>query len=285
MPSHQTMVAIDGGAASDSALAWGLQWSRDSSTPLALIAVVEPRWQANLSPELALAHVKGLQAALERAASLASGVEATTSLLFGEIADELVNNARYAEVLVVGSNKPAALPGVIHGTVPLKVADDARVPVVVVPVGWTPAGGSVVVGVDHETDDTALDFAARAAGFFATDLVLVHAWNTAPLVFADTEQYAELTAELEAAGRELLDGTLRSLAPRHPSLSISTRLEFADPSVAMVEAARGARLAVVGTHRRHALAGLLLGSVGHDLLMNLPCPVAIAPPAPVRDTP
>ncbi|MEE3703947.1 universal stress protein, partial [Pasteurella multocida] len=63
----------------------------------------------------------------------------------------------------------------------------------------------------------------------------------------------------------------------HGRLAVDAVLEHGRPSVVLSQRADGARLAVVGTHGRRAIAGLLLGSVGHDLLMNMPSPVAVVP--------
>jgi nucleotide-binding universal stress UspA family protein len=46
---------------------------------------------------------------------------------------------------------------------------------------------------------------------------------------------------------------------------------------ALVAAAATAALLVVGTHGRGAVAGLILGSVSHDVLLNMPCPVIVIP--------
>jgi len=56
---------------------------------------------------------------------------------------------------------------------------------------------------------------------------------------------------------------------------VRTRVIEAAPSRGLVEAAAGSALLVVGTHNRHAGGRFLLGSVSHDVLLNLRLPVVV----------
>jgi nucleotide-binding universal stress UspA family protein len=143
--------------------------------------------------------------------------------------------------------------------------------------------GRIVVGTDgSETSERALRWAADQA--VRTDAVLevVHAWMpsyplTAHDVFDDQ-------ARLEnTAHRRLLEAVAK-LRSEVPGLSaIRERLELEHPATALLSAAEGADLLVVGTRGRGGFAGLLLGSVSQRCLTHAPCPVAVVPPTAVED--
>lgn len=75
-----------------------------------------------------------------------------------------------------------------------------------------------------------------------------------------------------------LDGTIARARELPPTITTEPRgpgaLDEALPET------RDTELVVIGTHHSHALGEWMLGSVGHDLAMHLPCPVAIVPERP-----
>ena len=63
----------------------------------------------------------------------------------------------------------------------------------------------------------------------------------------------------------------------HPDLVIEQILEQTNPSSALLRAARGASLLVMGTHHRGLVKGALLGSIGQDVLAQSRIPVCVVP--------
>lgn len=62
---------------------------------------------------------------------------------------------------------------------------------------------------------------------------------------------------------------------KYPDVPVEFRVVRDHPVRALVEAAGGARLLVVGSHGRGPMSGALLGSVSHGALHHATGPVAV----------
>jgi nucleotide-binding universal stress UspA family protein len=141
-PMKRIVIATDGSASAVDAVAFGLALAREQHAAVAFAHVV-PRYE--VAPVHAFA-MSGLRAhkvseadrePLERAVASAesSGVRATTELLVGDPANEIVAYADsvHADVIVVGSRGHGAIAGAFLGSVSRGVLREARRPVLVVP--------------------------------------------------------------------------------------------------------------------------------------------------------
>jgi nucleotide-binding universal stress UspA family protein len=281
---ERVIVAVDGGLASRAALDWTLDRARSLPIHLELTTVVELGWSPvegaddDFQPayELALAEAA---AYIDRADA---GLKATSVVRRGAPVDELVRASADADLLVIGTNKTGVLVGAVHGTLPLRLAAHSRCAVAVVPAGWTAGGDSVVVGVE---DDVLMDAPLAAAAAEATvrglPLTLVHAWSIPATLGVDFGASVPFDALIEAH-TDILARALDRVRSTHPALEVNTELTQGAAAPALVGAAASAAVLVVGTHGRGAVAGLILGSVSHDVLLNMPCPVIVVPRTPRR---
>jgi nucleotide-binding universal stress UspA family protein len=135
----------------------------------------------------------------------------------------------------------------------------------------------IVVGVDGSPGaQVALRFAIDEARQRRAALEVVHAWHvpyygggTLPAPLLDP-------APIEAGEQHVLD---RSVDAEDTSgVDVSRILVCDTPSHALIEAAKGAALLVVGTRGRGGFAGLLLGSVSQTVTHHAPCAVVVVPP-------
>ena len=74
---------------------------------------------------------------------------------------------------------------------------------------------------------------------------------------------------------EILRNALVEVRAEHPDLQIIEQVECGYPSTVITGLAENARLAVVGSHGRGAIARLLLGSISHEVLARLATVTAI----------
>ncbi|HEY0261125.1 MAG TPA: universal stress protein [Lacisediminihabitans sp.] len=276
--NNTIIVAIDGGIASEAALHWAAEWARSVQLDLELCTIADLAWSPENERLLLPAYQRVLDAAVGEIAELAGPVRVTATLRHGNPTAELIGGSRSAALLVIGTHKTSRLAGLIHGTLPLKVAAETVCPLVVVPATWTTSSGPVVVGVDDDTDHRAIDFAADAARRLGEPLLLVHAWDVPSTVATDFLGRGDLYESMRDGNAALLTKVAGRLRRAHDGLTVTERLVYGNPAIALSEAAEGASLAVVGTHHRRAIAGMILGSVSHDILMNMPCPIAVVPP-------
>lgn len=283
--SERIVVAVNGGQGSDAALAWMLERAESADFSVELVAVIENQPMAFDFPEELLepAYAAVLDAAATEIHAKAPRLEILQSIRRGPVVRELLAASIGASLLVIGTRDPT---GYFSGTLRHHVAAGAHCPVVAVPAGWSPIDGPVVVGVDDDaSSDPAIEFAAAEALRLDEELQLVHAWHlpvalVAMWVSTGSDPYVEIHRPQET----LLKAVATATRVAHPSLEVRELLEHGPTSAILADIAGAARLAVVGRHRRGVIPGLLLGSVGHDLLVTMPCPVAIVSPAKASDT-
>ena len=193
-------------------------------------------------------------------------------------APALLAEAQKAALVVVGHRGKGGFAGMYLGSVSQNVAAHARVPVVVHrPAQGEPTGRIVVGASNSENGRLALEWAVAEATYRGASLEVVHAWTSPVVAFPTGVAFdPTLIAEVEAAARTDLD-ELVALAVGDSGIEVTTTLVEGPTAAALIEAAAGADLVVVGTRGRGGFKALLLGSVSNKVLHHAPCSVAVVP--------
>jgi nucleotide-binding universal stress UspA family protein len=283
------VVGIDGSDSALAAVRWSAIEAGRRSAPQRLVAAFP--WTRDLvvgNPALGEEHRGELQAraeaqmadALDAARrAVPGGLPVAGSVVVGYPIGTLGEEARGAQLLVLGSRGLGGLTGLVIGSVAVALAAHAACPVVVVrgedhdPLGRRP----VVVGVDDSpVSDAALEFGFEAAATRGAPLVAVHAW----LEHFYDAQIALLVdpATVEEQVRSVLAHRLAGWAQKYPDVQVTEVVVRDAPARALVARSSDAQLVVVGSRGRGNLAGLVLGSVSHAVLQHSHCPVAVVRP-------
>ncbi|WP_328404230.1 universal stress protein [Streptomyces sp. NBC_00390] len=265
------VVGIDGSEASLEAVDWAAEEAVRHEVPLHLVHAAVPDHEA----------ADLIAVASERAWKAVPTVRLSSEVLHADAASALVSEGRNAFALVLGSRGLGDLAGMLLGSVSLAVAARADCPVVVVRGGaeYRDARfGRVVVGVeDGEGSGTAVRFASREAHVRRCRLVAVHAWS-APFALSEPPPPSGFAPEAHRRPpMQVLDDVLRGQAERYPDATVSRLVIKGTARQALLEAASGSDLLVVGARRRRGHLGLQLGLVNHALLHHAPCPIAVVP--------
>jgi nucleotide-binding universal stress UspA family protein len=137
-----------------------------------------------------------------------------------------------------------------------------------------PAGGPsyrIVVGVDGSPhSNAALRWSVDQAAARGGAVTAVFAWQ---LPFVSIPG-AFNRGELQEAYRAFLVKTVSEAVPA-PPVPLAPVLAEGDPTEALVRAAAGADLLVLGIRGRSPAAGLLLGSVSQACAASASCPVVL----------
>jgi nucleotide-binding universal stress UspA family protein len=138
----------------------------------------------------------------------------------------------------------------------------------------------IVVGVDgSQGSREALRWAVREAGAHGARVEAVHAWHY-PYAAAGPYGAAVMSSEtFETAAKETLDEAVDSVDAGGLPAPMDRTLVCGGAARALLDAAKGADLLVVGSRGLGGFGGLLLGSVSHQCTHHAPCPVVIVPPA------
>ena len=143
--------------------------------------------------------------------------------------------------------------------------------------------GEIVVGIDgSEGSLLALRWAAREARLRGARLRVLTAWHTSAVSSIPAFGVGEPTDEVLAELRRGLDQTLVDEGVGGDAgPEVVAEVVAGHPAGALVEAADGADLIVVGARGHGGVAGLVLGSVSQHVVHHAPVPVVVVPaPAP-----
>ncbi|MDX3308761.1 universal stress protein [Streptomyces sp. NPDC054884] len=214
------------------------------------------------------------------------GLTVVGSLVAEDAHEALLQAAADAEMLVLGSRGMEAVESYFMGDVSLPVVARAERPVVLVrsdPTDEERAPGPparVVVALKlHTPGDGLLDFAFHTAAARGAPLVAVHG-RSVPL-HARMPWGADhaVTEEMTKDARTALSDALRPWQEKYPQVEVVESIRLASPGKAVVQAAEGAALLVVGRRAHRRGTGHHLGPVAQAAIHHGHCPVAVVPHA------
>jgi nucleotide-binding universal stress UspA family protein len=185
-----------------------------------------------------------------------------------------------ADLVAIGSHGRSDLGALFLGSVSNAVASGLDVPVLVVRTGAHDAAlpRTVLVAVDGsdasdhavaEAGDVARDFHANVVVLNVRQVIAVDATAVVP---PEDEAQAVVRRAVVALGRRGLAARGETLVDRSVPAAIAWAAER-----------HHADLVVLGSRRPSDLSGLLLGSVAHDVVHRLRCPVLLAGRAAVAE--
>ena len=137
----------------------------------------------------------------------------------------------------------------------------------------------IVVGIDgSESSRQALQWAIDEGRHHSSCIEAVHAWHDV-YVELDTPYSGELlTRQMYSDAADAVVADVVDAADASGLAAPVGRTVVQDaPAHALLEAARGADLVVVGSRGRSGFLGLLLGSVSQQVVHHAPCPVVVIP--------
>lgn len=283
------VVGVDGSDSAGLALQWAVREAELRKEPL--IAVMA--WAfldqhhagdvAEFNPEYSeVEAAAALDAYIQRSVdpTTAAAIERRTPCALP--AQALLEASEGASLLVVGARGHSTLKNLLLGSVSQHCLHHTTAPIAIVRPTTTASDGEperVVVGVDgSETSRAALRWAVEAAELRQARVQVVLAWHLPYVGGYPFTGSSFDPSSLEHEARSTLDGIIESVDTSGLTAPIDATLTLGDAGRAVLDAAAGADLVVIGSRGLGGFAGLLLGSVGRHVAHHAPCPVVVIPP-------
>lgn len=281
------VIGYDGSPGSISALRWAAAAADRAMAPLQIVEAFEIVIVSRPSPgkivpleAVRAARQTGLDAVAAGLREQHPGLRVETSLVGGSAPKTLVDAARDARLMVLGSRGLGGWSGLLVGSVAVQVTTHAECPVVVIPHNKRSHAAeerTVVVGVDgSKASANAIDFAFDQADSMQAQVVAVHAWTSPFLTYADGASMLQFDEEkIHEESRLLVAESVAGAAADHPDVKWTTELAMGSAVQALVRRSASADLLVVGSRGRGGFTGLLLGSVSQSALHHAHSPIAV----------
>lgn len=258
------IVGVDGSGPSSAALRWAAKRARATDARLVLEHVVDDEW-GQIGPD----YTRELEAAgediLAQALSEleAMGVVGHPQLELGNLTTTLAAAAGPGDLLVMGSHKTGYVRGRVLGTRSVAVASLARSSVVVVPEDNLAQRTGIVVGVSPALECHAAIIAGASEAYrLRQELSLIHCGPD--------------RADASDTGRHLLADAVDLALTTAPGMVVRRRLSHRSPADELLDASRSSALLVLGATRGGSDRLGSIGSVTHEVLLNLTSPVMVA---------
>jgi nucleotide-binding universal stress UspA family protein len=290
MNTYPILVGYDGSEGAKAALRWAVDEAARIGAPVELLYAFE--WQAVAGPigpgpsswpdRAAREHATSMVAAgVADAIKIHPELSVTSSVVMGSAAATLENRSREARLVVLGNRGHGGFYGLLIGSTSVTVAAHAHCPVLVVR-GDEPADASapIVVGTDgSDCSLLALEYAFAQAAARGAALRVVHAYALPSSRWRPPAEFEP--EEITVAEQSALEQMLTGWRDKYPTVPVTVEVVADTPGRVMVDASQGARLVVVGSRGRGGFTGLLLGSVGGQLIHHAHCPVIVVRELPV----
>jgi nucleotide-binding universal stress UspA family protein len=138
------------------------------------------------------------------------------------------------------------------------------------------AVNEIIIGVDGSAYSLrAVEWAAAEAERRNAALRILHAIPSWLFETSVEPRVRQVREWMRNSGQEVIDEAAAKARGRAPGVTVSGELVPGGPSRALVEAAEGALMVVVGSHGAGSLTGLLLGSVALQVASHAPCPAVV----------
>jgi nucleotide-binding universal stress UspA family protein len=274
-PVGPIVIGFDGSPSSEQALRWAADQARLTGQQLHVVTSWDPPvpydvpitgefdWGGDAAGVLAKT--------VENVLGEPDASRVVQRVVQGHPARMLIDAARDAGLLVVGSRGHGGFTGLLLGSASQHVIAHAPCPVVVVHEhrGHT---GRIVVGVDGSAEsERALHWAAEQARMTDRELHAVIAWHVPVdygfIVRPEPDWAAHSSRTLAAAVADALD--------EQDAARVVQQVVEDHPAGALLRAAEDADLLVVGCRGRGGFAGLPLGSVSRHVAAHASCPVVV----------
>ncbi|OKJ18428.1 stress-inducible protein [Streptomyces sp. CB02130] len=202
------------------------------------------------------------------------------NLFADDAQDALLKAAAESELTVLGSRGLTSSENYFLGSVSMAVVSRAARPVVLVRTEareQDPPRRVVVALKLHGPCDDLLAFAFEAAAARGVPLQIVHGRSLPLHAHAPWGVDHDVAKEISKEAQKQQTKVLRPWREKFPGVEPVETIRLASPAEAVVRAAEGASLLVVG-RRTHRLAlAPRLGPVAHAALHHARCPVAVVP--------
>ncbi|MEV5955352.1 universal stress protein [Streptomyces sp. NPDC051987] len=212
------------------------------------------------------------------------GLSVIGSLVADDAQDALLHAAAESEMTVLGSRGLESVQSYFMGDVSMPVVARAERPVVLVRAGNQEEGapsavpGRVVVALKlHGSCDDLLDFAFHSAAARGRPLLAVHGRSLPLHARVPWGVDHDIAEEIRRDVQERLSDALHPWREKYPRVEVADGIGLESPAKAVVQAAEGAALLVVGRRAHHHGLAPRLGPVAQAAIHHGRCPVAVVP--------
>jgi nucleotide-binding universal stress UspA family protein len=285
MRHPEIIVGVDGSPASRAAVEWAAVAAVRRSSELVAVHVYDWRVVGARMPVAggyAEEHKAQAEQLVASAVADARAFEPTVNVrgeaIVGAVGPTLVNLSAKARLVVLGSRGRGGFASLLLGSVSQQVATHAAGPVVVVRGRASDAVGPVVVGVDGSAAaDYALGVALDEAAARQANVLAVRAYG--PIISpwgTDVTPFMESAAQRQASEQQIVMENVAPWKDKYPAVPLEAVAVEGHPAEVLARQSSTAQLVVVGIRGHGGFTGLLLGSVGLQLLHHADSPVLVA---------
>ncbi|MEU5062546.1 universal stress protein [Streptomyces virginiae] len=208
------------------------------------------------------------------------------NLVADDAQEALLKAAAESEMTVLGSRGLELAESYFLGDISMPVVARAERPVVLVraetrekgPQSAPSASERVVVALKlHGPCDDLLAFSFAAAAARGVPLRAVHGRSVPLHAHAPWGTDHGVTEKITQDAQKLLSNALRPWREKFPTVEVADGISLESPTKAVVRAAEGAGLLVVGRRRHRPALAPPVGSVATAAIHHARCPVALIP--------